>query len=320
MKKIFKAVFTLIAVLLSIGVIYSMGFRTVFFILNNQLIKNEQQVNFSETGKGITWIKPENEKTLFFIPSSKELATESLYGPWLKLIHEELSVNIIVPPFDIEGITPVLRGEQSSTKRKSSSVDFLFKLYREQMGKDHSIMILSTGDGSLQALQLARQHQSIDKIVLISPIHNTFERQGSTIFHKLAGFPLYQFLIPWIPEYYGKMRAGGFDIFNDNLNEQFQNRYGKFYPAYLNLAYERKLKLEIEKQMMNLSEVSPNRLFIIYGDDDLSYGLEGFERMGDVLTDGGSEVSIIRVPQSGRMILFDNGKDRIKELVGILLQ
>jgi len=48
--------------------------------------------------------------------------------------------------------------------------------------------------------------------------------------------------------------------------------------------------------------------------------LEGFERMGDVLTDGGSEVSIIRVPQSGRMILFDNGKDRIKELVGILLQ
>ena len=61
-------------------------------------------------------------------------------------------------------------------------------------------------------------------------------------------------------------------------------------------------------------------VFIIYGDDDLFYSLEGFERMGDMLTSGGSEVSIMRIPQSGRMVLFDNGRDRILDLISILLQ
>jgi hypothetical protein len=320
MKKILKTIFTLIAVLLSISLIYTMGFRTVFFILNNQLIKKEKQISFRDSGEGISWIKEGNKKTLFFIPSSEELAAEELYGSWLEQIHKELSVNIIIPPFDSEGISPYLWEQNASTMRKSDTVDFLFKLYSGQMETDHRITILSTGDGSIQALELAQKYSFPDKLVLISPIHSSVEKNGGTLFHKLAGLPLIHYIIPWLPEYYGKKRIGSYDLLNDNLNEQFENLYGKYYPAYVNLSYERKLKVETDKQMSMLSEINPNRFFIIYGDDDLSYGLEGFERMGDVLTDGGSEVSIIRVPQSGRMILFDNGRDRIIDLISILLQ
>jgi len=320
MKKILKTLFIIIISVISLVVVYTAGYRTVFFILNNRAVSSGEQVDFSEYSAGISWFKKNNKHTLFFIPSSEEMAAEKLYGSWLKDMHEELSVNIIIPPFDIEGKVPYLLGENVSITRRIDMINYLYKLYSEQMDEKHSITILTTGDGSLAALELAKNYSTMDKLILISPVHSSPERRGGTFFHKLEGTPVVNYLIPWLIGSYGKNRVGPNDILNDNLNEQFQNQMQLFYPEFLNMSYSRLLKKKTAVIMENLGEIQVNRFFIIYGDDDLSYGLEGFERMGDQLDDSGCEVSIMRIPQSGRMILFDNGRDQIIDLVSILLQ
>ncbi|MDA3811692.1 MAG: hypothetical protein PF518_15345 [Spirochaetaceae bacterium] len=320
MKKILKTLFVIIISALSISVVYTMTYRTVFFILNKRAVSREQQVDFSEYGAGITWLKKSNKQTLFFIPSSEEIAVLELYGSWLKEMHEELSVNIIIPPFDQEGFSPYLWEENSSVKRRYSMTEFLYGLYSEQMGDNHKITVLSTGDGSLPALNLAAEFSNMDKIILISPVNNSPARRGGSIIHRMGGLPLVHYVVPWLINSYGKNRIGPYDILNDKLNEKFQDELQKYYPEFLNFPYERKLRVAADKIMMSLEDIQPNRFFIIYGDDDLTYGLEGFERMGDQLNNGGSEVSIMRIPQSGRMILFDNGRDQIIDLISILLQ
>lgn len=320
MKKIPKAIFNSIVVLITASFIYTMGFRAVFYILNNRSIANDHQIEFQKSGKGISWMKEGNTQTLFFIPSSRELAAEELYGSWLKDFHEKYAVNIIIPPFETEGISPRLREQSNSPLRRTRTIDFLYKIYSAQLGKNHSITILSTGDGSLQALDLASKYSSMDKLILISPVHSSLKRRSGTVFHKLAGLPLIHYLLPWLPDYFGGDRIGSYDILNDELNEQFGNLNGKHYPSYTNMAFERKVQVESERQIKDFSRIKAERFFIIYGDDDLSYGLEGYERMGDNLTSAGNEVSIMRIPQSGRMILFDNGRDRILDLISILLQ
>ncbi len=320
MKKLLKTILTSIVILISLAFIYTMGFRTVFYILNNRSIANEHQIDFHLSGNGISWIKEGNTQTLFFIPSSREIAAEELYGSWLQDVHDKYFVNIIIPPFDTEGISPYLWEQNSSPAKRSKTIDFLYELYSKQLGKNNSITILTTGDGSIQALELAAKYSSMDKLILISPVHNSLKTRGGTVFHKLTGLPLVHYVLPWLPEFFGVDRIGSFDILNDKLNEQFGTVYGKYYPSYRNMAFDRKVKVETDSQMEDLEKIKVNRFFIIYGDDDLSYGLEGFERMGDLLTTGGSEVSIMRVPQSGRMVLFDNGRDRILDLISILLQ
>ncbi|MBI9098312.1 MAG: hypothetical protein JEY91_07525, partial [Spirochaetaceae bacterium] len=254
------------------------------------------------------------------IPSSEEIAVEELYGSWLKELHEELSVNIIIPPLDPMGLSPGLFRQNISIERRTLISDYLYNLYRDQMSDDHKITILSTGDGSIQALELAKKYSVSDKIILLSPVHNNQSISGGTIFHKLSGVPLVHYLIPWLPDSYGSHRMASYDILNDKLNEDFQNLYGKNYPRYINMYYRRDLKKQIDFLSNSLEEIKKNRFFIIYGDDDQSYSLEGFERLGDQLTQGGSEVSIMRIPQSGRLILFDNGRERVLDLISILLQ
>ena len=126
--------------------------------------------------------------------------------------------------------------------------------------------------------------------------------------------------MPWLPESYGKRRSGNADILNDDLNSAFEADFGKYYPDYINTRQET-ASVRVAVQSLNrLDEVKPNRFFIIYGDDDLTCSLEGYERMGDALEAGGSEVSIMRLASSGRMVLFDNERERIIDLIAILLQ
>ena len=254
MKKIFKTISTLIMALIALSVIYTMSYRTGFFLLNNNAVKKELQIDFSESGKGITWIKKGNKQTLFFIPSSEEIVIEELYGSWLKELHEELSVNIIIPPLDPMGLSPGLFRQNISIERRTLINDYLYNLYRDQMGDAHKITILSTGDGSIQALELAKKYSGSDKFILISPVHNNQSISGGTIFHKLSGVPLVHYLIPWLPDSYGSHRMASYDILNDKLNEDFQNLYGKNYPRYINMYYRRDIGETWEKESKLLNK------------------------------------------------------------------
>ena len=320
MKKILKATYTIIFITISLAVIYTIGFRSVFYFLDRRALSNSVQTDLSEYGKGLSWVEKEYTDTLFFIPSSREIASEKLYGDWLQKIHRDQKVNIIIPPFDMEGSKPYLWGENESVNRRTDMIVYLYKLYSDQMGENHKITIVTTGDGSLIAFEIAKKYSTMDKLILISPVHSSFSRQAGSLFHKMEGLPIIPYIIPWLVDSYGENRIGPYDILNDNLNEQFTKSYGMYYPRYMNFRYKRDVIVQTDSVMNEINTVKENRFFIIYGDDDLSYGLEGFERMGDQLTESGSEVSIMRVPQSGRMILFDNGRDRIIDLISILLQ
>ena len=320
MKRILKTLFIIILSVVSISFVYTYGYRLVFYYLHNRAIEGEEQVDFAIYAKGITLVNENNKVTLFFIPSSEELASSELYGRWLDKLHKEQSVNIIVPPFDLDGVVPYLSSENESVTRRLVITEYLYRLYSNQMGRNHKIAILSTGDGSLAALEIGKTHSTMDKIILISPVHNSPVLRSGSIFHKMEGTILSRYYMPWLIRSFSKNRVGSYDILNDNLNEQFHDLYGQYYPKYLNLKYSRKLRTTTDSVMGSIEEVKGNRIFIIYGDDDLSYSLEGFERLGDQLQKGGSEVSIMRIPQSGRMVLFDNGRERIYDLISILLQ
>jgi hypothetical protein len=320
MKKSVKIIIIFFISITSLSVVYSVAYRGIFYILNNRSIAKGEQIHFEEFSKGITWINRNNKKTLLFIPSSEEVASNELYGNWLKELHSGLGVNIIVPPSNPDGLSPGLSASHSVIERNIESIQYLYSMYKNLLGTDHKITIVSTGDGSLTALELAKQDSSMDKIILVSPVHNDSGSSRKGFLQNMEGLPLIHFILPWLPRSYGQNRVSTSDILNDNLNRQFQDEKSPYYPRYINMSYGRELKKKINEQFLTLDRVKSNRFFIIYGDDDLSYSLEGFERLGDQLSSLGSEVSVMRIPQSGRCILFDNGKERVFDLISILLQ
>ncbi|MBN2657703.1 MAG: hypothetical protein JXR86_11640, partial [Spirochaetales bacterium] len=152
MKKILRRLLFLILTIISITVIYTYGYRAVFVFLSSRSVKLERSIDFSGTGQGITWMQEGAAKTLFFIPSSEESAVEDLYGSWLRELYTAQGVNIIVPPFDGLLNRPDLRGDSYDPRSRDRDVLFLFNLYSAMVGKKHEITVMSTGDGSLQAL------------------------------------------------------------------------------------------------------------------------------------------------------------------------
>jgi len=320
MKKILKKMVLSLLVIISFAVIYTLGYRAVFSILTNRLVGQDMQIDMSETGMGIMWIHESADQTLFFIPSSEESATEELYGSWLSELHSLQGVNIIVPPFRGEINRPSLESPAFNPERRSRDILFLFNMYSRMVGAKHKITVLSTGDGSLQAFELARSGLSVDKYILLYPVHEGKTNRGSGIQHKISSLPFLHFVLPWLPTSFGKNRIGPYDILNDELNKLFSETTARFYPRFTNERSVANIEREAGKLTERQTLIQQNRFFIIYGDDDLSYSLEGFERMGDALKEGGSEVTIMRIPSSGRMLLFDNGKDRILDLLSILLQ
>ncbi|MBB6478448.1 hypothetical protein [Spirochaeta isovalerica] len=320
MKKILKRFVLILLTLISISVIYTYGYRAVFTILSNRAVAGESQIDFAGTGRGISWINESASQTLFFIPSSQESAVEELYGSWLRELHTAQGVNIIVPPFNGAVNSPSLDNQSVNPQSRSNQILYSFNLYSGMVGKKHDITVMSTGDGSLQALALAASGAAVDKYMLLSPVHGDRTNRGTGFFQKIASLPFLYYLLPWLPDSFGKNRIGPYDILNDELSESFSQREGVFYPRYINNRSLSAIDRAAGKSMEDIDKIDPNRFFIIYGDDDLSYSLEGFERMGDALKSGGSEVTIMRISSSGRMLLFDNGKGRILDLISILLQ
>lgn len=310
----------IITSLISVAVIYTFLYGSVFIILNHRSVKSEEQIDFNDYSEGINWVNKKNTKTLFFIPSSEEIACENLYGDWLKELYNTQGINIIVPPGDPASLSPGFSGQSGSIDRTIDTTVYLYHLYTNLLNNDHEISILATGDGSIAAMELAKKYSSMDKVILISPVHSDFHLRGGTLLNKMEGVPFLHYIFPWLPASFGSERVGSYDILNDNLNNQFQVERGKYYPAYINMAFRRELRIKTDALSLTLEKVKPGRFFIIYGDEDISYGLEGFERMGDQLNHSGSEVSIMRIPQSGRLILFDNDRERIIDLISILLQ
>lgn len=320
MKKLLRIIVLTIMSIISIALIYTLGYRTVFVILNNRAVDQETQMDFAMAGKGVNWIHEGAGKTLFFIPSAQESAAEELYGPWLKELHDKQGVNIIIPPLKTSGTYPSLLSPVHNPDDRSRDLSYLYQMYSRLSGRDHAVTVLATGDGSIHALELAKLGVSIDKLILLSPVHGDRTVRGGNFFQKMASLPLLNFVMPWLPSGFGKNRMGPYDILNDELNEKFQTHQGKYYPRYINTVQQAQTNRSGISSAETLDEVKPNRFFIIYGDDDLTYSLEGFERMGDALKAGGSEVTIMRISASGRMLLFDNGRDRIVDLISILLQ
>jgi len=320
MKKILKKMTLSFLLILSVAVIYNFGYRTVFSVLSNRLIGQEKKIDLSDTGMGITWIHDSADQTLFFIPSSEESAVEELYGSWLRELHSVQGINIIVPPLKGGINKPSLDSPPFLPEERSRDVIFLFNMYSRMADAKHKITVLSTGDGSLQALELAKAGAGVDKYILISPVHDDKTNRGVGVLQKISSLPFFHFLLPWLPYSFGKNRIAPYDILNDELNNNFSEDPARFYPEFSNEKSAFNIKREAEVLSRELDQIIPNRFFILYGDDDLSYSLEGFERMGDALKDGGSEVTIMRISSSGRMLLFDNGKDRILDLLSILLQ
>lgn len=320
MKKALKKIGLGILIIISVAVIYTMVYRTVFLVLENRAVTNDERIDFRDSGDGFIWMDPSADKTLFFIPSSKEIAVENLYGDWLKELHTNLNVNIVVPPFNPDSMIPSLSGDDYNPAIRTQQILFFYNLYSKMVNEKHEITVLTTGDGSLQALELAKSGVKVDKYVLLSPVHNDRTNRGSSLFFKIASLPLFHFIMPWLPESYGKNRSGANDILNDQLNEEFQATYSRFYPRFINTGSLSNIDRASQQVFESLPTIEANRFFIIYGDDDLSYSLEGFERMGDALKSGGSEVTIMRIKSSGRMLIFDNGKGKILDLLSILFQ
>ncbi len=320
MKKLLKKIIIAIISITLFAFIYTFGYRLIFFSLNKSAVKKGTQVDFSSFSDGITMVNNKNSKTLFFIPSSKEIASSELYGDWLNKLYTNQLVNIIIPPFDTEAFAPYFSGENESVSRRINAIVYLYGVYSNQVDRKHRIMILSTGDGSLAAFEIAKKYSSMDNIFLISPAHKLMNRRGGSFFHKMEGSAISHYLTPWLKRSTGRERIGPYDILNDNFNNTFHTLYGKYYPEYINMSYSRELKKHTEKVMNSIDAVKPNRFFIYYGNDDLSYSLEGFERLEDQLSQNGSVVTKERIVESGRMLLFDNGRDRIYDLINILLQ
>jgi hypothetical protein len=271
-------------------------------------------------GEPIFLVRPGNATTLFFIDGFRGQIAAGHYLEWFRMLHDRHGINIVCPVTGLQGWPIAYRTREWHREEDMRQALQIYDAYCANLPAAHRVVTGSMSFGGFSNITLAVfGKRKPDAMVMIAPVNTGLDyKSGSALVRWLATQTSWlRYLVPLAMRGGNKERATLYDIVNNEKNLEVWNALSKD-----TVNWEENLS-----QGLHLSETSGymekdlvprvknEKILILYGDSDLTFSAAGFESLAEKLRASGNRVSTVMFPESGHMLLYDNGGDAAKKLV-----
>ncbi len=275
-------------------------------------------------GEPIFLINPEYSRTLFFIEGFRGQVGAGIYRDWFEELHQKHDINVVAPIIGMQGWKFEQRMRPWTHQEDMRQIMQIYDAYTANLPEDHRIVIGSQSFGTLASVTInAKAGREPWASVFCAPLNTGLEyKSGGPVIRWLATQTSWlQYIVPYMKRNQSPDRAGLWDIINDEKNEEVWENIAKDIINWEEVLGSSLQVQEVASYMENdlIPRVTGKQIYICYGDDDLYFSQAGFENIGEIFSRAGNEVTIMKLDNTGHMLLFDNGGQAVKDLMLNLL-
>lgn len=271
----------------------------------------------TQGGEPLVLVNPAYTKTLFFIEGFRAQMPAGMYTDWLMDLHRTAKTNVIVPVYGLQSSPFAMRNRQWFFQEDMRTVLQIYDAYTALLPADHRIVTVSMSFGTLPHLAIAAHaKRPPDVLVLLSPLNTGME-------YKVAGKLVYwlskqtawlQHVLLFSSVTPPPNRASVWDIVNRQENLRIAAQIPINPEDNVRLGHQVEQAAAWMEQDL-VPEVKHRDITVVWGDSDLFFSQAGFRALAERLSAAGNRVQSITVPDSGHMVLMDNGAAQVKSLI-----
>ena len=271
-------------------------------------------------GQPIFLVKPGNKITLFFIDGFRGQIGAGHYLPWFQKLHKQYGINIVAPITGLQGWPFAYRTRDWHREEDMRQALQIYDAYCANLPAGHRVVVGSMSFGALSNITIgAKGKRKPDAMVLVAPLNTGLDyKSGSALTRWLSSkITVLQYIKPLMVRGKNKMRATLYDVVNDEKNLEAWNavmkdtvNYEENLPQGVHLNAS---AVYMENELV--PQVKGKKIVILYGEDDLTFSIKGFEALAEKLRRAGNSVKAVPFAKSGHMLLYDNGGDKAKEII-----
>lgn len=286
-----------------------------------------------DRGEPIFLVRPENDRTLFFVDGFRIRPAVGMNAEWLRNLHEEHGINIVAPIIGIQSRPFRLRGLPWSFHMDMREAVQLYDVYAESMGPGHRIATASFSFGSISSLAIAARRRPW-KVILISPAPAVMRaprdvtRRMRQPWGKMIEFIVDHALNPnsrfrlermsWlegvIPYYVRPGVSGGWDVANRELREEVNRTILNGQELRIGDVFELLRGFDWAGRRL-VPQIHSSDITIISGAKDMLIMPDLIGELRDRLRAAGNSVRWFRMPNSAHNLLLDRDSDTAKQLI-----
>ncbi len=326
MKKIWLFIAKVIILLFAL-----VGAYSVFMDWQYQSVKKKvERIESSRTfdpdlkynmplGEPIFMVRPDNKATLFFIDGFRGQIGAGHYSPWFEELYGK-GVNVVAPITGLQGWPFAYRTRAWHREEDMRQALQIYDAYCANLPQDHRVIVASMSFGALSNVTIgAKGKRKPDAMAFVSPLNTGLDyKSGNALVRYLSSrIDLLQYVMPYMVRGKNKARATLYDIVNEEKNLAAWDAVLKD-----TVNYEENLPQGVElnasaRYMEDelIPQIRGERIVILYGQEDLTFSAKGFESLASKFRAAGNDVKSYAFPNSGHMLLYDNGGDRAKEII-----
>ncbi len=270
-------------------------------------------------GEPIFLVDASNRTTLFFIDGFRGQAGAGHYRAWFEALHRK-GINIVAPVTALQGWPFAYRTREWHREEDMRQALQIYDAYCTGLPKGHRVVVGSMSFGALSNTAIgAKGRRKPYAMVFVSPLNTGLDyKSESAVVRWLSTKAAWlQYIMPWMIRGKGRLRATPYDIVNDEKNLAAWNSVTKD-----TVNWEENLPQGVELNraavyMENdlVPQVKNQKVYILYGDSDLTFSIKGFESLAGMFRRAGNSVKSVCYPRSGHMLLYDNGGDAAKKTI-----
>lgn len=276
---------------------------------------------FARGGKPIFWVKPQNTATLFFLEGFRTQSPGGMYESFLRDLHENQGVNIIVPIYGLQSSPFHLRNREWNFREDLRTATQIYDAYTANLPINHRIIIAAQSFGTLPALTiLAKTPHKPFATVLLSPLNSGLEfRVSGELAYQLSKQTWWlRYIVPFVKTATSPERASPWDIVNEETNKMVLARNDG------NPEDSAQFGVQIEEsarwlELSIIPQLKGHNISIFYGDRDLYFSEIGFQRLASKLSEGGNNVVTHKLPNSGHIVLLDNSAHIVQQEIALMI-
>lgn len=277
---------------------------------------------YKDGGEPLVLVNPEYKTTLFFMEGFRTQSPAGMYESYFRELFTKYKVNVIVPIYGIQSSPFSYRNRDWRFQEDMRLVLQVYTAYTAALPSDHWVVTCSQSFGTLPHAAIgAFAKRKPDAMIFLSP-HNTgldFKASGPFVHWLSKQTSWLQYVVLFSMATPAPGRASVWDIVNteknlamaarNDTNPEDASRYG-----YIN----EKVAAYIETRL--LPKLNGMNCTVICGDSDLYFSQSGFDHFAEILRNAGATVSFTRIPNSGHMVLLDNGEETVKAIIASVLR
>jgi pimeloyl-ACP methyl ester carboxylesterase len=263
-------------------------------------------------GEPVVLVDPAFERTLFFFEGFRTQMAANFHRPWFESLHAEQRVNVIAPVLGLQSSPFALRNVEWDPRQDLRTALQVYDAHVALLPKRHRVVVASACFGVLPALAIAARRRP-HALVLFTPVTTAFgpSRTMPRWIRTLLGSPLTPQLVPY---YFRRKGLGGWDIVDPVRRAQAVRDFptNKDWNLFQYFVMRRALDW-MEREIA--PAVTGHDIFVATGEKDAFLPPEKVAEFADRLRRNGNRVEFATVPESGHMVLLDQGAEPLKARV-----